>query len=138
MSAKTDATTAAAIVAAYNELHSYDKVAAQFGMSKAGVRTVYLRTINSEDGRKIEAADRKSADDIIAFLESRSDKACRIIDTYMDALLDPDRLDRATPNQVSTALGTVIDKFLLAKSLLKEKGEAAGGVIVLPEVKKDE
>ena len=138
MSEKTDATTAAAIVAAYNELHSFGKVAEQFGMSKAGVARVYKRTIKSPDGIRIEEAQQKNADDIIAFLESRSQKACAIIDTYLDALLDEDRLKKASPNQVSTALGTVIDKFLLAKSILKDGDSSAGGVIVLPEVDQNE
>lgn len=138
MPAKIDDATAAAIVAAYNELHSYNKVAEQFGISKSTAIRVYRRTVNTDTGKRVEEAQKKNADDIIAFLESQSEKACKIIETYMNALLDPERLDRASPNQVSTALGTVIDKFLLAKSLLKDGQNNSGGVIVLPEVKSDE
>lgn len=138
MPERTDAATEAAIVAAYNETGSYADTARRFGLSRQTARKIVRRMLDTETGKRVTEAQKKSEEDIIAFLESRSEKACRIIEAYMDALLDPERLDRASPNQISTALGTVIDKFLLAKSLLKEDKSDAGGVIVLPEVKRDE
>lgn len=135
MPERTDAATEAAIVAAYNETGSYAETARRFGTSRQTARKIVRRVQETEAGKRVEAAQKKSEDDIIAFLESQTNKACQIISTYMDALLDENRLDRATPNQVSTALGTVIDKFLLAKSLLKENKESVGGVIEIPEVK---
>lgn len=49
-------------------------------------------------------------------METQKNKVCEIIDVYLEKLLDPLILARATPSQLTTALGTLIDKFTAVKT----------------------
>ena len=46
-------------------------------------------------------------------MEKKRDKVCEIIDTYLEQLLDPEKLERSTIQQVATTLGILIDKFTM-------------------------
>ena len=49
--------------------------------------------------------------DILAHLEKKRELVNRVVDRYLEALLDEERIARATPSQLTTALGTLIDKW---------------------------
>lgn len=49
--------------------------------------------------------------DIIAYMESKRSVVCEIIDKGLDVLNSEDKLTEATPAQITTALGTLIDKW---------------------------
>ena len=49
--------------------------------------------------------------DILAYMESQKGLVCEIIGKGLNALNDPDKLKEATPAQITTALGTLIDKW---------------------------
>ena len=53
-------------------------------------------------------------------LANNSKEVCELIDTYLDIMSDPERLERAPLNQIASSLGVIIDKF--TKSGGKEKG----------------
>ena len=46
-----------------------------------------------------------------------ADRACEIIEKGLAALNDPERLAEASPAQITTALGTLIDKWADIKSM---------------------
>ena len=46
-------------------------------------------------------------------MDSKKDAVCLIIDRYLKALLDEDKIEKATTSQLTTALGTLIDKFTM-------------------------
>jgi len=47
------------------------------------------------------------------YIRSKTELAQQIVNRYMMALLDEEKIERATSSQLTTAMGTVIDKFLL-------------------------
>ncbi len=49
--------------------------------------------------------------DMLAYMDSKKEQAQGIIDLYLSALADPEKLERASINNIATALGIIIDKF---------------------------
>ena len=49
-------------------------------------------------------------------MESQRGIVCEIIGKGLDVLNDPEKLSRATPSQITTALGTLIDKFTMTQT----------------------
>lgn len=87
-------------------------------------------------------ADKKEENsaDILAYMESKKTVVCGLIDTYLQAMTDKAKIDKATVNQLSTALGTVIDKFTMTKGIndgVEDKVEELFGEIK-KGVKEDE
>lgn len=97
------------VVADYVELGSYNAAAKLNGISATTVKNVVLK---SEDFvRMCERKKEQNTRDMLAFMESRRDAVCEIIGLGLDALSDPKKFAKATPNQVTTAIGTLIDKW---------------------------
>lgn len=98
------------VVADYIELGSYNAVAKKWKIADTTVK----RIIEADPEMRKKAEDKKEQNtaDIIAYMESKRDKVCEIIDVAMEAL--PDKIRNAkTASDVTTALGTVIDKWAM-------------------------
>ena len=100
------------IVAEYLELESYSAVSKKFGVSPQTVKNVV--GANKEIGKKLKDKKQQNTEDILTHMAGKRDAVIRVVDKYLDALLDEDRIQRANPAQLTTALGTVIDKFTMA------------------------
>ncbi len=98
------------IIADYVELGSYNAVAKRHGVS---VTTVIRVCENEETKQKVIQKKEENSADILAHMETKRDKVNEIIDVYLERLLDPDMLTKASPSQLTTALGTLIDKFTM-------------------------
>lgn len=98
------------IIADYVELGSYNAVAKRHGVS---VTTVIRVCGNEETKQKVLEKKEENSADILAHMETKRDKVNEIIDVYLERLLDPVMLTKATPSQLTTALGTLIDKFTM-------------------------
>lgn len=97
------------IVADYLELGSYNATAKKNGVSKDSVKRIIQ---NCEDfAEKSQQKKDENTADILAYMESKRNIVCEIIDKGLAALNDPEKLATATPSQITTALGTLIDKF---------------------------
>lgn len=97
------------ILADYLEMGSYNAVAKKHKISDNTVKRVVL---NSEGfAEKVEQKKQQNTADILEHMEQKKGIVCEIIDKYLVALLDDERIAKATPQQLTTALGTVIDKF---------------------------
>ena len=99
------------IIADYVELGSYNAVAKRHGISDKTVKSIV--EANSEFTKKSEDKKEENSADILAHMETKRDKVNEIIDVYLERLLDPEILTKATPSQLTTALGTLIDKFTM-------------------------
>lgn len=99
------------IIADYVELGSYNAVAKRHGISDKTVKSIV--EANSEFTKKSEEKKEENSADILAHMETKRDKVNEIIDVYLERLLDPEVLTKATPSQLTTALGTLIDKFTM-------------------------
>ena len=97
------------IVADYLELGSYNATAKRNNVSDTTVKRIVL-----ESGEIAETLEQKKAEntaDILAYMESKRGVVCEIIDKGLTALNDPEKLAEASPAQITTALGTLIDKW---------------------------
>lgn len=102
------------IIADYVEIGSYNAVAKENGISINTVKKIVKE--NPEFARICEQKKEQNSADILAHMETQKNKVCEIIDVYLEKLLDPLILARATPSQLTTALGTLIDKFTAVKT----------------------
>lgn len=109
------------IIADYVECGSYNAVAKKHNISDNTVRKIIKE--NSETAKKCEDKKEKNTADILAHMEEKKDVVNQIIDTYLVALLDPEKIAKANPSQLTTALGTLIDKFTMAKFQKEESTE---------------
>ncbi len=97
------------IIADYVESGSYSEVARKHGVSKPTVKRICDN--NPETLRKVTHKKEQNSADILEHMEQKKDVVCQIMDKYLVALLDDERIEKATPAQLTTALGTLIDKF---------------------------
>ena len=107
------------IIADYVELGSYNAVAKKHKVADSTVK----RIVQSDPEMQKNAEQKKQENtvDILAHMQAKKDVALKVVDRYLDALLDEERISRANPAQLTTAMGTVLDKF----AQLDEK--SAGG-----------
>lgn len=107
------------IVADYIELGSYNAVAKKNGVSGHTVRRIVLET--PEISKKIQQKKDENTADILAYMESKRPIVCEIIEKGLTVLNDPDKLATATPSQITTALGTLIDKWTDNKQMNNDR-----------------
>ena len=101
------------IVADYVELGSYNAVAKINGVSKDTVKRIVLGC--KEIAQKMQQKKEENTADILAYTESQKGLVCEIIGKGLAELAKPEKLKGATMSQITTALGTLIDKWGLAK-----------------------
>lgn len=97
-----------AMIADYVELCSYRRVAEKHGVSASTV----MRVCNASPDLLQLATDKKhqNTEDMLAFLDSKRDKAQSFLDACLEIM--PEKLQKATLNQIATAFGIVIDKYI--------------------------
>lgn len=97
------------IVADYLELQSVNATAKKNRVSWGTVKAILGETEEIE--KKLEQKKDENTADILAYMESRRRIVCEIIEKGLSALNSQDKLAEATPAQITTALGTLIDKW---------------------------
>lgn len=99
------------IIADYIELGSYNAVAKLNGVSNHTVKRIVLDA--PEISEKIQQKKEENTADILTYMDSKRKIVCEIIGKGLDVLNDPQKLGEATPAQITTALGTLIDKWAM-------------------------
>ena len=97
------------IVADYLECQSVNLAAKKNGVSWDSAKKALEDA--GEIEKKLEQKKEENTADILAYMESQKGLVCEIIGKGLAALNDPEKLAEATPAQITTALGTLIDKF---------------------------
>ena len=118
------------ILADYVQLGSYNATAKLNGCSLNTVKKLVLGNADI-----IELCNQKKEEntvDILAYMESQKDTVCQIIGKGLTVLNNPDKLAGATPSQITTALGTLIDKWAMVQE--KAGGNGSDGVKVIIDV----
>ena len=112
------------IVADYLELGSYNAVAKLNGVSKDSVR----RIVQNCEGFAQKAQQKKEENtaDILAYMERQRGLVCEIIGKGLAVLNDEEKLREATPAQITTALGTLIDKWAAVSGSAADEIEEDG------------
>lgn len=97
------------IVADYLETQSVNAAAQRNNVSWDTARKVLNELGDIE--QKLEEKKNENTADILAYMESKRGVVCEIIEKGLAALNDPEKLADASPAQITTALGTLIDKW---------------------------
>ena len=97
------------IVADYLELGSYNATAKRNGVSNHTVKRIVAEV--PEISEKIQQKKEENTADIVAYMERQRGVVCEIIGKGLEALNSPEKLAEATPAQITTAIGTLIDKW---------------------------
>lgn len=97
------------IIADYVEIGSYNAVAKKHNISDTTVKRIVV--CNSEIQKKMEEKKEQNTKDILSHMDSKKDTVCLIMDRYLEALLDEDKIKKSTTAQLTTSLGTLIDKW---------------------------
>ena len=101
------------VLADYIEMQHMGRVAAKYGISVGSVSRIVNAAHGTDLEQKLYEKREQRAADILAHMDSKKEEICLLIDKYLEALISDKKIAGATVNQLSTALGTVIDKFTL-------------------------
>lgn len=107
------------IIADYVQLGSYNAVSKIHKVSATTVKNIVTKSVDIV--RKCEQKKEQNTADILEYMESQKDDVCEILGKCLSVLNDEKKLKAATPAQITTAMGTLIDKWIIAKG--EEKGE---------------
>lgn len=97
------------IVADYLECQSINLAAKRNGVGWGTAK----KAIDSDPdlAKKFIAKQDQNTADILEHMEGQKEKVCQIIDLYLDELLNVEQFKNLSPSQLTTALGTLIDKW---------------------------
>lgn len=109
MGAKIKESVEKQIVADYLETGSYRETARNFGVSDSTVKRIVADS--SEFERMLAEKRKKDTEDVLHFMERKREVVCEIIEKGLNVLNDEEKLASATPAQITTAIGTLIDKW---------------------------
>ena len=118
------------ILADYLETQSVNAAAKKNGVSWDAAKRVLEEA--GEIEKKLEQKKEENTADVLAYMESQKKVVCEIIGKGLTALNDPEKLAEASPSQITTALGTLIDKWALVQE--KAKDDSDDGVTVIIDV----
>lgn len=122
------------ILADYLETQSVNAAAKKNKVSWDAANKVLKEA--GEVEKKLEQKKEQNTADILTYMESQRDIVCQIIGKGLAVLNDPEKLAEATPSQITTALGTLIDKWTQAQGMGAD--EAGTGVVQMPSVLPEE
>ncbi len=99
------------IIADYIELGSYNAVSKLHGVTRQTVKNVC--DADPMVRQNLQCKKQQNTADILEHMDEKKEIVCNIMDKYLAALLDDEKIAKATPAQLTTALGTLIDKFTM-------------------------
>lgn len=120
------------IIADYVQCQNYRAVAKQNGVSPNTVRKIVASSPDTE--QKCTIKKEQNTQDMLSYMESKKVRVQEIIDVYLGVLTDPEKLEGATLQQITTALGTLIDKWTAIDD--RKKGDSVDGDTPADELSK--
>lgn len=97
------------MLAYYAECQNYSEVARLTGVAETTVRRVIKNMPNV--AKKVEQKKEQNTKDVLGFMQTQKDTVCKLVKSYLNAMLDPEKIAKANVVQLATALGILIDKF---------------------------
>ncbi|MEG1519622.1 MAG: helix-turn-helix domain-containing protein [Clostridia bacterium] len=124
------------LIADYAVNHSYSETARINGVSANGVKKIVTsRTANPEFAQAVRAKNAQNSSDILEYMDSTKDRVCKLIDVYLEAMLDVDKVDKAKLSELSTVFGTVIDKYIKVGIVRTNNVDSQGNEPIVIEFK---
>lgn len=88
---------------------SYRRLAEKYKVSRYAIQLAIQG--DPDFTQKMTKKKEQNTQDILAYMESQKNLVCQIIGLGLEALAKPDKFADASPSQITTALGTIIDKW---------------------------
>lgn len=108
------------IIADYVQLQNYTKTAKLNDVAESTVRKIVKN--NPDCANQCDIKKEQNTQDMLTYMESKKERVQEIIDVYLGVLTDPEKLEVATLQQITTALGTLIDKWTVIDD--RKKGDS--------------
>mgnify|MGYP002522231941 CR=1 FL=1 len=109
------------IIADYVELQSYNAVAKKNNVTHQTVKRVV--SASPEFTKIAQQKKEKNTADVLAYMDEHKDLVCSFIGLGLEALNDPNKIKSANLTQITTAMGTLIDKWALISGAPVEKAK---------------
>ena len=109
------------IIADYVQLGSYNETAKVNGVSLNTVKKIVQG--NADIAEMCNEKKEQNTVDILAYMESQKGIVCEILQKGLAALNSPEKLAEASPSQITTALGTLIDKWAMISGGPSDNGK---------------
>lgn len=90
---------------------SLGQLAMKYDVSKTTIHRVLKGDPETE--QKVTQKKEQNTADILSYMDSKRDIVCEILGKGLAVLNDEEKLREATPAQITTALGTLIDKWTM-------------------------
>lgn len=88
---------------------SYNSLSKKYKVSANTIKNYCLG--NADFAQICTQKKEDNSKSVLSHMENKTDIVCEIVDKYLEALADPERLAERGPKEIATALGIVIDKF---------------------------
>nr|DAP71999.1 MAG TPA: helix-turn-helix domain protein [Caudoviricetes sp.] len=111
------------IIADYVQLQNYTKTAKLNDVAESTVRKIVKN--NPDCANQCDIKKEQNTQDMLSYMDSRKERVQEIIDVYLGALTDPEKLEGATLQQITTALGTLIDKWTKMDDIKRDSTASA-------------
>ncbi len=108
------------IIADYVQLQNYTKTAKLNDVAESTVRKIVKN--NPDCANQCDIKKEQNTQDMLSYMDSKKKRVQDIIDVYLGVLTDPEKLEAATLQQITTALGTLIDKWTVIDD--RKKGDS--------------
>lgn len=99
------------ILADYVQTNNYCATAKINGVSANTVKKIVLS--NADIAEKLTQKKEENTADVLAYMDAHKDLVCSFIGKGLEMLNDPDKLASANLSQITTAMGTLIDKWAM-------------------------
>ena len=109
------------IIADYVELQSYNAVAKKNNVTHQTVKRVV--SASPEFTKIAQQKKEENTADVLAYMDEHKDLVCSFIGLGLKALNDPDKIGGSNLTQITTAIGTLIDKWALISGAPVEKAK---------------
>lgn len=99
------------IIADYIQTENYSATARLNGCAANTVKVIVSQ--NAEIARLCEEKKEESAQDVLDYMAKATETVCEIIANGLEELRKPEKMEAATPSQITTMIGTLIDKWAM-------------------------
>lgn len=120
------------IVLEYAEGVTLRELADKYGISHTTVKRIVDSPEMLQVLQSVTKKKEQNTADLLSYMEESKGKVITIMGKYLDSLASDDKIEAATLNQLTTALGTLIDKWTYSRD--QSDNESKSGVIILQEV----
>lgn len=98
------------VIADFAECGNYSAVGRMNGISDKTVKSIVMA--DPETSKISEQKKKQNTMDMLEYMDDRRKQAQKVMDTYLKALADPEKIKGASLLQIATAFGIIIDKFV--------------------------